>query len=333
MNPHTEPTRRDFISTAIAGTAAAAMTHGALAADDGASSGLPRRPLGKTGEKVSCLGLGGYHIGAVKDPDEAIRIMHAAIDEGLTFWDNAWDYHNGGSEIIVGKGMKGGKRDKVFLMTKVCARDKAGVAEQIDQSLQRLQTDRIDLLQFHEINYDNDPDWLFDGGAMESMVQARKAGKVRYIGFTGHKDPRIHLAMLAKDFDWDTAQMPLSVMDAHYRSFAKEVLPVLNRRGIGALAMKTLCGGAMIQEAGLTVEEGLSYALNLPVSTVISGIQSMEHLKANVAIARAFKPLSRERLDAILAKAKPFAGDGRIERFKSTQAYDAGYHRKQHGFT
>jgi aryl-alcohol dehydrogenase-like predicted oxidoreductase len=232
MAKESTTTRREFLRDATLSSAAiAALAGDILASQQPASAtGLPTRVLGRTGQPVSILCLGGWHIGSVKDPDEAIRIMHAAVDEGLTFFDNCWDYHDGGSEEIMGRALAGARRDKVFLMTKNCERDYAGSMKCLDDSLRRLRTDRLDLWQFHEIIYDNDPDWVFEKGGLKAALEARKAGKVRYIGFTGHKDPRIHLSMLNKPFDWDACQFPVNVLDLHYRSFQKGVLPVCLRR-------------------------------------------------------------------------------------------------------
>lgn len=328
MSQSIEPTRREFVAGALA--AAVARVPVATGAQSGA--GIPLRPLGKTGVKVSSLGLGGYHIGTVKEDDEAVRIMHAAIDEGITFFDNAWDYHNGRSEELMGKALAG-RRDKVFLMTKVCGRDRKMARSNLEDSLRRLKTDHIDLWQFHEVVYDNDPDWIFERGAIDVAVEARKAGKVRFIGFTGHKDPRIHLKMLSKDFAWDASQMPLNALDAHYRSFAKQVLPVLVQRGIGPVAMKSLASGPIHTKVGVPVKEAMRYTLSLPVSTVVSGIRTMEQMKENASIARTFQPMSDQEKAVLLEKVKPVAGDGRYEGFKSTQNYDGPVHRKQHGFS
>jgi len=328
MIAHTDSTRRDFLSATLAG-AAAGLASNALAKDSPSRAGIPLRPLGKTGVKVSRLCMGGYHIRTVKDDDQAIRIIRAAVDEGVTFMDNAWDYHNGGSEELMGKALVG-RRDKVFLMTKVCGRDPKTAEQHLADSLRRLKTDHLDLWQFHEINYDNDPDWIFDRGVIDVAVKARKAGKVRFIGFTGHKDPHIHLKMLAKDFDWDTVQMPVNVMDAHFRSFAKQVLPRLVKRGIAPIAMKSLAGGAIFKQARIPVSDAIRYVLSLAVSTVVSGFRSIRELKENAAIARS-KPMSEQEKSALLAKTKPMAGDGRYEKFKTTQGFDGGYHRKQHG--
>lgn len=326
--------RREFLQTAVAAGAAASLASVAGAADTD-RHGLPLRALGKTKERVSCLCLGGWHIGSVKDENEAIRIMHAAIDEGLTFFDNAWDYHDGHSEEVMGKALAdGGRRAKVFLMTKNCGRDAAEVLRHLDDSLRRLKTDRIDLVQFHEINYDNDPDWIIDRGCLESLLKARQAGKVRYVGFTGHKDPRIHIDMLARH-SWDTVQMPVNVCDHFYRSFTKNVIPEAGRRGTAVLGMKSLGGGKgqFVLKKVCTAEEAHRYALTQPIASLVVGIDSMEVLKSNVATARNFKPLEGKELDALLAKVKPEAGDGRHEHFKSTQVFDGPYHQKQHKLT
>src|SRR5690348_2733525 len=242
MHAH-DITRRGFLQTAAATGAALTTAAQVVAHNEPAGRGLPTRPLGRTGVNVSILALGGWHIGSVRDPQEAIRIMHAAIDEGLTFFDNAWDYHDGGSETIMGRALaQGGKRQRVLLMTKNCARDARGTRQHLEDSLRRLQTDHLDLWQFHEINYDNDPDWILENGALSEALKAQKEGKVRYIGFTGHKSPHIHLKMLGKHA-WDTVQMPINVCDYHYRSFAREVLPEAIKRGVGPIGMKSLGGG------------------------------------------------------------------------------------------
>ena len=327
-------TRREFLwQTAAAASVAAAAADVIASTSQASTTGLPTRVLGRTGQRVSILCLGGWHIGSVKDEGEAIRIMHAGIDEGLTFLDNAWDYHNGRSEEVMGRALAGGRRDKVFLMTKNCERDYEGSMRCLNDSLKRLQTDRIDLWQFHEIIYDSDPEWVFEKGGMKAALEARKAGKVRYIGFTGHKDPRIHLKMLAQPFDWDTAQMPINALDAHYRSFQKEVVPVCLKKKVGVVGMKGFGGGDGIAgRAGLTAAEAYRYALSQPVSTQVVGIASMRHLTENITLARNFTPMTEAERTALLARVKDVAGDGRFEQFKSTQNFDGGHHRKQHGF-
>jgi aryl-alcohol dehydrogenase-like predicted oxidoreductase len=329
--------RRKFLQGGASVMSAAALANQVLAQTSSASAtGLPTRILGRTGQRVSILCLGGWHIGSVKDDNEAIRIMHAAIDEGLTFFDNAWDYHDGHSEEVMGKALTGGKRDKVFLMTKNCERDYAGSMKNLDDSLRRLQTDHLDLWQFHEMVYDNDPDWVFEKGGLKAALEAKKAGKVRYIGFTGHKDPRIHLKMLAKPFDWDTAQMPINLLDRYYRSFQQEVVPVCLRKNVGVIGMKGLAGGGvegrLIEKLGMKADECYSYCLSLPVATQVVGITTMAQLKADIALARNFKPLSVQQRQALLSRVRDEATDGRHELFKSAKTYDGPHHRKQHGF-
>jgi predicted aldo/keto reductase-like oxidoreductase len=334
-----DETRREFMQTSVAaatGAVAFGATTSAVADDKKPGEGIPTRPLGKTGEKVSILCLGGWHIGAVKDKDEAVKIMHAALDEGVTFFDNCWDYHDGGSEEIMGKALAadGGKwRKKCFLMTKVCARDAKGVRAMIDESLKRLQTDVIDLMQMHEINWDNDPEWVVEQGGLQALLQAQKAGKVRFVGFTGHKHPAIHLKMLPVH-KWDTVQCPINVCDHFYRSFAKELIPAAKKQNTGVIGMKSLGGGdGKIVKAGVaTAEECIRFALSQDIVALVSGMDSMDVLKKNIATVRNFKPMEGEELTKLLAKVKPHAGDGRHERFKSTIDFDGPYHRKQHGF-
>jgi predicted aldo/keto reductase-like oxidoreductase len=296
--------------------------------------GLPVRTLGKTGLKVSIIGFGGGH-SVRPDIDEqmTVRLIQTAIEAGVTFMDNAWEYHQGEAERRMGLALKG-RRDQVTLMTKVCGRDRKTAEAQLDDSLRRLQTDVIDVWQFHEINYDNDPDWVFQAdGALEAALAARQAGKIRFIGFTGHKSPHILQDMLDQDFDWDTCQMPINVLDAHYRSFQKEILPTLNRRNIGVIGMKSLGGrGQLVTELGLTAEQCRAYALSLPISTLVCGIQSLENLQQDVDMARAFTPWSEAQQQELSASVYKEATDGRHEWFKSMQTFDSQYHRDQHGF-
>ncbi len=330
-------TRREFIQTSALATTALAVGEKLLAQTSDPGSGIPMRLLGRTGIPVSILCLGGWHIGAAKDKAESTRIMHAAIDEGITFFDNAWDYHDGRSEEWMGDALaQGGKRNKVFLMTKNCERDYPGSMKDLEDSLRRLKTDHLDLWQFHEMVYDNDPDWVFDKGGLKAALEAKKAGKVRYIGFTGHKDPRIHLKMLNKPYDWDSAQMPINVMDAHYRSFQNEVVPVCLAKQVGVIGMKSLGGGSprgrIPTEGGVSAQDCIRFALSLPVSTLVVGIQSMEDLKQDIAIARNFKPMLQEEKLSLLSRIREEASDGRHELFKSTKNFDGPHHRKQHGF-
>jgi uncharacterized protein len=296
---------------------------------------IPRKTFGKTKEEVSCIGIGGYSLGDAPSLKEAIAIVHEAIDAGVTFFDNAWEYHDGKSEDWMGQALKG-KRDKVFLMTKVCThgRDKKVAMNQLEISLKRLQTDHLDLWQVHECVYENDPDLHFaKGGVIEALDEAKKAGKVRYVGFTGHKHPRIHMKMLSHDYPFDAVQMPLNAFDATYRSFAKEVLPEVNKRGMAGLGMKSLGGnGQPVTKGVVTVEEALRYAMSLPVATTISGIDSLAVLRQNLAIARGFKPMTAQEMEALAKRCAAEAGDGHLEMYKSTMKYDGDLGREQHGF-
>jgi aryl-alcohol dehydrogenase-like predicted oxidoreductase/ribosomal protein L35 len=300
-----------------------------------AASGIPVRPLGKTGVMVSALGVGGYHLGSAGDLATAKRIVDEAIDGGINFFDNCWDYHNGKSEEWMGQALRG-KRDKIVLMTKVCThgRGKKVAMEMLEQSLRRLQTDHLDVWQIHEVIYDDDPDLIFaPGGAIEALDQAKKDGKVRFVGFTGHKDPSIHLKMLSHNYPFDTIQMPLNCFDATFRSFAKNVLPDANRRGIAPLGMKSLGGsGEMVAKGAITVEEALRYAMSLPVATTISGMNTPAVLRQNLAIARNFLPLSESEMQHLRDRCRDDAADGRYELFKTTKKYDGDVGREQHGF-
>lgn len=319
--------RRDFVKTmAAAGLAVGIGAHSWAA--ESRKGDMIYRKLGKTGETVSAIGLGGFHIGVPKEEKEGIRIIRAAIDRGITFMDNCWDYHDGGSELRMGKALQDGYRKKVFLMTKIDGRTKQLAAEQINESLKRLQTDRLDLLQHHEIIRMEDPDRIFArGGAMEAVVEAQRAGKVRFIGFTGHKDPQIHLRMLkiAKehDFHFDTAQMPLNVMDAHFRSFGKNVVPELVEQGIGILGMKPLASGQILKTKAVSPIECLHFALNLPTSVVITGVDKYELLDQAFEAARTFKPMSKREVSKLLSKTEQFAKTGKYEPFKTGTAFDA----------
>ena len=296
-------------------------------------AGIPVRELGRTGTKVSIVGLGGGHFCRKHiDEAESVRLVQMAVDEGMRFIDTAWEYHGGESERRLGLGLAG-RRDKVVLMTKVCGRDRQTAEDNLHDSLRRLRTDVIDVWQFHEINYDNDPEWVCGvDGALEAAVAAREAGKVRFIGFTGHKSPHILLRMLEQDFEWDTCQMPINVMDAHYRSFQREVLPELNRRGIGCIGMKSLGGDGQMISAGLTPQQARGYALSLPISTLVCGVESLENLRQDLDVARNFETMQKSEMETLREQVKDQATDGRNEWFKSTQYYDAATHRDQHGF-
>jgi aryl-alcohol dehydrogenase-like predicted oxidoreductase len=287
------------------------------------------RTLGSTGEKVSAIGVGGYHLG-LKGVDEqtAIRIVRTAIDGGVNFLDNSWDYNDGTSEVRMGKALQDGYREKAFVMTKIDGRSKEEATKQLHESLRRLRVDCIDLVQHHEVLRFEDPHRIFaKGGANEALVEARRAGKIRYIGFTGHKDPRIHLYMLEvagkSGFAFDTVQMPLNLMDAHFRSFAKEVVPALSERKIGILGMKSMANGILLKSNTATPIECLHYALNLPTSVVITGIDSMDILDQAFAAVRTFHPLSTEDLDALLAKTAGAAANGFFEPFKTSSIFDS----------
>ena len=299
-----------------------------MAEQTDSNSQVPMRTLGHTGVKVSLIGLGGWHLGfKYIDEQLSIRIIRTAIDEGINFMDNCWDYHEGASEIRMGKALRDGYRERVFLMTKIDGRTKEEATKQLDESLRRLETDHIDLVQHHEILRFEDPHRIFDEqGANAALVEAREAGKIRFLGFTGHKDPRIHLHMLEvakeNDFRFDTVQMPLNVMDAHYRSFEKLVLPALVQQNIGVLAMKTLANGTILESKTVTATECLQYAMNLPTSVVITGCENMEDLGQALNAARTFKPLSEEQVTALLARTSQAAARGEFELFKTTSVYD-----------
>ena len=297
-------------------------------------AGIPVRELGRTGLTVSIVGFGGGHcVRPDIDEKKTVRLIQEAVDAGVTFMDNAWEYAGGESERRMGIALEG-RRDRVVLMTKVCGRDRKTAQQQLEDSLRRLRTDVIDVWQFHEVNYDNDAEWIFRAdGAIEAAVAARDAGKVRFIGFTGHKSPHILARMLAQDFEWDTCQMPVNIPDAHYRSFQKETLPVLSERGIGVIGMKSLGGrGQIVSELGLTAGQCRGYALSLPISTLVCGIQSDADLHQDLAIARDFEPFSAAQMQALEAQVYDEATDGRHEWFKSTQTFDSQIHRSQHGF-
>jgi aryl-alcohol dehydrogenase-like predicted oxidoreductase len=302
----------------------------------GSTGPVPRRAFGRTGVPVSIIGVGGHAIGQAPSEAEAIRIIHEAMEAGVNFMDNAWEYHDGRSEEWMGKALSGGRREKAFLMTKVCTHGRnAKVAmQQLEESLRRLKTDHLDVWQVHEVIYDNDPDLHFaKGGVMEAIAQAKQQGKVRFVGFTGHKDPTIHLKMLAHNFPFDACQMPLGVFDATFRSFEQKVLPELNRRGIAPIGMKSLNGTADALKKGVfTAAEALTYVMSLPVATLVSGIDSLEVLRKNLAIARAFTPMTPEAMQALRDRCAAQAADGRFELYKTSKKFDGPPGREQHGF-
>ena len=296
---------------------------------------IPRRSFGRTGVEVSAIGLGGYHMGVPKDEQEAIRIIHEAMDAGIDFMDNAWEYNDGVSEQRLGKALRG-RRDRAFVMTKVCThgRDRKVAMQQLEQSLRRLQTDHIDLWQIHEVVYDNDPELHFArGGVIEALEQAKKEGKVRFVGFTGHKDPTLHLKMLSYNYPFDACQLPLNCFDASFRSFEKQVLPELQKRGIAAIGMKSLGGsGEPVKQGAIAPQAALSYAMSLPVATTVSGIDSLKVLRQNLGIARGFTPMSAEQMQALRDRYARYAADGRFELYKTSKKYDGKPGREQHGF-
>jgi predicted aldo/keto reductase-like oxidoreductase len=329
--------RREFLKSATAASVAAATTSALPRAEAQTAKptpttrpeapGMVYRELGTTGERVSAIGLGGYHIGHQNDPAESVSLIHKAIDQGITFMDNCWDYNDGISEVRMGQALRNGYRDKVFLMTKMDGRTADSYNKQLEQSLGRLQTDMIDLVQFHEVIRMEDPDRIFaPGGALQAAVAAKQAGKLRYIGFTGHKDPAVHLRMLETaqkhGFHFDTVQMPINVMDAHFRSFTKEVLPVAVKQGIGVLAMKTFGDPYILKSNTVQPIEALHYGLNLPVSVIITGIDTIPILDQALEAARTFKPLSQTQVASLLDRTREAAGEGKFELFKTTSHFD-----------
>jgi predicted aldo/keto reductase-like oxidoreductase len=313
--------RREAISI-LAGLTLTPTLHG-----ESAANGMLYRPFGKTGEKISAIGLGGHHIGRPKDPELGIKLVRTALDQGITFLDNCWDYNDGESEVRMGKALQDGYRQKAFLMTKFDGRTREAAAQQIDESLRRLQTDHIDLIQFHENIRLDDPDRFFGkGGAVEAVMAAKQAGKIRYVGFTGHKDPYVHLRMLeAADkhqFHFDACQMPLNPFDAHFRSFQAQVVPQLIKKDIAVLGMKPMGDGLLLKSGVVKPLECLHYALNLPTTTVITGCESMEILDQALNAVRTFKPLQPDEVNALLARTKDAALGGEFELFKTSTRFD-----------
>jgi predicted aldo/keto reductase-like oxidoreductase len=295
---------------------------------------IPRRPLGKTGVDVSLLGVGGFHIG-VPDEREGIAIIHQAIDAGANFLDNAWEYNDGESERRMGKALaQDSYRQKAFLMTKDCAHDRKALNSmwKLEQSLKRLQTDYLDLWQIHEVVWDDDPDWIFaPGGSAEAMLKAKEQGKVRFIGFTGHRSPEIHKRMLSQGFPWDTVQMPVNVLDPHYESFQREMIPICQKQGIAVIGMKSLAGGHLMKSgADIAPAEALRYAMSQDVSVVVSGMPSLDQLDQNLAVARDFTPMSDDEQADILRRSAAAATEGKYELFKTTRVYDANDGRVAH---
>src|SRR6202451_1018257 len=326
--PGYDVTRRNFVETFMLGA-------GALAAQGQSAAEIPKRPLGRTGLEVSALGIGGYHLGSVSSEAESPQIVSEALDSGVNFFDNAWEYHQGLSEERLGRALRG-KRDRAVVMTKGCThgRGKNIAMRQLEESLTRLQTDHLDVWQIHEVIYENDPELIFaPNGVAEALLEAKRQGKVRFLGFTGHKDPSIHLKMLSYNFPFDTVQMPLNCLDATFRSFETNVLPEVNRRGIAALGMKSLGGsGELVREGGVIVTMGLRYAMSLPVAVTVSGIDSLSALHQNLEVARGFQPLSAAEMQTIREGCRFDASDGDMELFKTTKKYDGDLGREMHGF-
>jgi aryl-alcohol dehydrogenase-like predicted oxidoreductase len=326
-------TRREFLGAMLTTSLLARVAAPDLWAA-GDENGIPYRKLGRTGERVSLVGLGGYHLGMQSDEQESIKIIRTALDGGINFLDNCWDYNGGNSEIRMGKALRDGYRQKAFLMTKIDGQTKKAAAAQIEESLHRLQTDHIDLLQFHEVIRMTDPERIFaPGGGMEAALEAKKAGKVRYIGFTGHKNPAIHLHMLetaaTHQFRFDAVQMPLNAMDAHYESFGQKVLPVLVKSEIGVLGMKPMGAGLLLRSNTLSAIECLHFAMNLPTSVVITGCESLANVQQALDAARSFKPLNSAEIAALLARTEQAARNGQFEGYKTTNNFDGTIHNPQ----
>ena len=321
--------RRRFLQTAAATTLMTSLSK--QLADASETATVPMRTLGRSGEKVSMVGLGGYHLGMQSDEQESIRIIRSGLDSGINFLDNCWDYNGGQSEIRMGKALRDGYRQRAFLMTKIDGQTKQAASQQLEESLRRLQTDHLDLLQFHEVIRDGDPDRIFGkGGGIEAVLEAKKQGKVRYIGFTGHKSPDVHLKMLntafAHDFTFDAVQMPLNVMDAHFNSFEKKVLPVLVDHKIGVLGMKPMGDKLILKSKTATPIECLHYAMNLPTSVVITGCDSIDILHQALEAARTFKPMSSTEISSLLARTAAPAAAGAYELFKTSAHFDGTAH-------
>src|ERR1700745_2264523 len=342
-------TRRDFLKIgagAVAATSvASANSDSAFSSPESGSSATAAsgnegkmiyRKFGSTGERISAIGVGGHHLGDVPTLDEAVQLVHEAIDAGVTFFDNAWEYYNGKTETILGRALRDGRREKVFLMTKVCThgRSRKLAMQMLEDSLRRYQTDHLDLWQIHGIVYDNDPELAYaKGGVLEAFDQAKKEGKVRFVGFTGHKDPAFHLKMLELGHPVDSVQMPLNPFDANFHSFEKQVLPEVNRRGMAALGMKSMGGTAWGIKAGVVqAEEMLRYAMSLPVATTICGMDSLEVLRKNLRVVRSFQPMIQRDMEGLRARCAPTAADGRFEPYKVSLRYDNPMTRMPHGF-
>jgi predicted aldo/keto reductase-like oxidoreductase len=318
--------RRELLAAALAMTVVSGIPKDIFAGPG--NDKIPYRTLGRTGEKVSIIGLGGAHLGIQDSEQESIGIIRAGLDNGINFLDNSWDYSEGRSDTRMGKALQDGYRQKAFLMTKIDGRDRKTAEKQLNESLRRLKTDRIDLLQFHEVIRQSEPEIIFNpGGAFEAVMEAKKTGKVRYIGFTGHKSPEIHLKMLKAGFDrqftFDAVQMPLNVMDAHYESFEKKVLPVLLKHNIGVLGMKPMGDKYIIESGIVSPRECLQYTMSLPTSVVITGCDSMPILEQAISIARGFRPLTEQQMSSLLARTAQTAKDGHTELYKTGNNFDS----------
>ena len=329
--------RRDFLKTAAAAGIGATIAANAQTRPSAAPIKRPESPdmiyreLGTTGERVSAIGMGGYHLGMQSDPTESVRLIHTGVDHGITFLDNCWDYNDGTSEVRMGQALRDGYRQKVFLMTKMDGRTAVEYNRQLEESLGRLQTDVIDLVQFHEVIRMEDPDRIFaPGGAIEAAIAAKKAGKLRYIGFTGHKDPAVHLRMLETaqkhSFHFDTVQMPINVMDAHFRSFTHQVMPVALKQGIGVLAMKTFGDSFILKSNTVQPMEALRYGLTQPISVLITGINNTQVLDQALEAARIFKPMTTAEVQTLLVRTATAAADGQFEPFKTSAHFDGTAH-------
>ncbi len=329
----TDPTRRDFMRGTLASLCAVSVSsvlRGQTATAPATVPGtiptssdlIPNRALGKTGARVSILGLGGDHVGRIRDDQEAIGVIRHAIDAGVTFLDTAWSYNGGRSELIYGRALRDGYRDRIFLMTKVLGRTRQSATQQLEESLRRLRVDHVDLWQLHAINHEDDPaKVLSPDGALEAAVKAKKDGKIRFIGFTGHRDPRLLARMLDHDFAWDTVQMPVNPLDMHYKSFQRDVLPIVTQRGIGVIAMKTLAWGWLLRTGTVSAEQALAYAWSQPVSLAVVGMDSMAFLKANISAARSYRPMSRQEQESLVAATRLAGADGRYEPHKTAAGF------------
>jgi uncharacterized protein len=329
--------RREFVQLGVAAGLFVSMEQFAGATG---TSDIPYRPLGSTGEKVSIIGVGGYHLGNAKDDAEAVKIVRKALDSGINFLDNSWDYHDGLSENRAGKALKDGYRNKAFVMTKLDSHSKEGATNQLNESLKRLGTDHVDLIQLHEVIRPDDPEKIFaKGGSIEAVMEARKAGKARFIGFTGHKSPKIHLHMLevAKQhgFHFDTVQMPINALDAHYESFGHQVVPVAIEQKVAVLGMKPIAAGNALKTNQLSAPECLRFALSMPTSVVITGCETMQDIEQALTVARTFKPMSKEEIAGLMQRTAEVASAGKFEEYKTTHTYDStinnpsGWRRKR----